>query len=127
MLRMISPQVKRIAFWQRLQANMAPMFAVMLFLGLMSHATWAIEPATKELEDVSDAEKVKWARATKVAITDAIRAALDRTTGQVIEAALHSIRGRLLYEIEVVTKDGTVIEVFVDPQNGKVVDMGEGR
>jgi uncharacterized membrane protein YkoI len=91
---------------------------------------WSISAAerqTKELEDVTDAEKVKWARATRVLITDAIKAAADRTSGQVIEAALHSISGRLLYEIEVVTKDGTVVELFVDPQTGKLVDMGEGR
>jgi uncharacterized membrane protein YkoI len=88
---------------------------------------FAAEHRTKELEDVSDAEKVKWARATKVLITDAIRTAVDRTTGQVIEAALHSINGRLLYEIEVVTKDGTVVEIFIDPQTGKIVEMGEGR
>ncbi len=124
---MISPQTSPIVFWQAFQRNRAPVFVMMLFLGLTSHAVWAIEPASRELEEVSDAEKVKWARATKVVITDAIRAALDRTTGQVIEAALHSIRGRLLYEIEVVTKDGAVVEVFVDPQNGKVVDMGEAR
>lgn len=87
----------------------------------------AAELRTKELEDVSDAEKVQWARATKVLITDAIRTAVDRTTGQVIEASLHSINGRLLYEIEVVTKNGTVVEIFVDPQTGKIIETGEGR
>jgi uncharacterized membrane protein YkoI len=87
----------------------------------------AAERHTKELEDVSDSEKVKWARATRVLITDAIKTAVERTMGQVIEAALHSIGGRLLYEIEVVTKNGTVVEIFVDPQTGKIVDMGEGQ
>ncbi len=124
---MISSQTRPTVYWQAFQRTIAPVFVMMLLLGLTSHPVWAIEPASRELEEVSDAEKIKWARATKVAITDAIRAALDRTTGQVIEAALHSIKGRLLYEVEVVTKDGAVVEVFVDPQNGKVVDMGEGR
>ena len=92
-------------------------------LGLVGHAAGGSErEKSVELEDVSDAEKVKWARATKVDIAQAIRAATARTPGQVIEAALHSISGRLLYEIEVVTKEGTVVEVFVDPQSGRVIE-----
>jgi uncharacterized membrane protein YkoI len=87
----------------------------------------ASEKDVVELEDVSDDEKVRWARATKISVTDAIRAATTRVPGQVIEAALHSIRGRLLYEIEVVTADGKVVELYVDPQTGRLVDSGEKR
>jgi uncharacterized membrane protein YkoI len=87
----------------------------------------ASEKDVVELEDVSDAEKIRWARATKVSVSDAIRTAILRTPGQVIEAALHSIRGRLLYEIEVVTSDDRVVELYVDPQSGRLVDSGEKR
>jgi uncharacterized membrane protein YkoI len=77
-----------------------------------------------ELHNISDAEKVKWARATKVLITDAIRAATARIPGQVVQATLESLNGRLLYEIEIVTGDGTVVEMFVDPQTGKLIEAG---
>jgi uncharacterized membrane protein YkoI len=87
----------------------------------------AAEKEVIELEDVSDEEKVRWARATKVSIQDAIKTATARTPGQVIEAALHSIKGRLLYEVEVVTPDGKVIELYVDPQTGKLIEMGAKR
>jgi uncharacterized membrane protein YkoI len=87
----------------------------------------AAEKEVIELEDVSDDEKVRWARATKVPVTDAIKTATARTPGQVIEAALHSIKGRLLYEIEVVTHGGKVIELYVDPQTGKLVESGDKR
>jgi len=79
------------------------------------------------VEDVSDAEKIQWARATKVPVTEAIKTATAHTPGQVIEAALHSIDGRLLYEVEVVTTDGKVIEFFVDPQTGKLIQPGDKK
>jgi uncharacterized membrane protein YkoI len=85
----------------------------------------AVEPGTVEIEEVSDAEKIKWARATKISAVEAIKAATAHTPGQVIEAALHAINGRLLYEVEIVTKDDRVVELFVDPQIGKVIQQGE--
>jgi uncharacterized membrane protein YkoI len=87
----------------------------------------AAEKEVIELEDVSDEEKVRWARATKVPVVEAIKTATMRMPGQVIEASLHSIRGRLLYEVEVVTHDGKVIELYVDPQTGKLVESGDKR
>ncbi len=85
------------------------------------------EQGSTELEDVSDAEKIQWARATKVPVTEAIKTATTHTPGQVIEAALHSIDGRLLYEVEVVTKDGKVVELYVDPQTGKLIQPGDKK
>jgi uncharacterized membrane protein YkoI len=85
------------------------------------------EPGTMEIEDVSDTEKIQWARATKVIITDAIRNATAEVPGKVIEAALHAINGRLLYEIEIVTADGKIAEVFIDPQSGKLIHPGDTK
>lgn len=85
----------------------------------------AAEIATTEIEEVSDAEKVKWAHATKISVHEAIKTATAHTPGKVIEAALHAIRGRLLFEVEVVTKDDRVVELFVDPQTGKLIQQGE--
>ncbi len=85
----------------------------------------AAEPGTVEIEEVPDAEKIKWARATKISAIEAIKAATAHTPGQVIEAALHAIHGRLLYEVEVVTKDDRVVELFVDPRTGKLIQQGE--
>jgi uncharacterized membrane protein YkoI len=92
---------------------------------LLPVAGFPAELATKELEEVSDEEKVKWAHATKISVIEAIKTATAHTTGQVIEAALHAIHGRLLYEIEVVTKDDRVVELFVDPRTGKLIQQGE--
>ncbi|MBM4122035.1 MAG: PepSY domain-containing protein [Nitrospira sp.] len=77
-----------------------------------------------ELHNISDAEKVTWARAAKVLITDAIRTATAHIHGQVVQATLESLNGRLLYEIEVVTGEGKVVELFIDPQTGNLIEPG---
>ena len=102
-------------------------FAPLVLMGSLLATSWgmAAELGTKELEEVSDSEKVKWARATTVSVTEAIKTATAHTPGQVIEAALHAIHGRLLYEVEVVTKDDRVVELFVDPRTGKLIQQGE--
>lgn len=101
--------------------------APFLLLGLLNATPeiLAAEPGTTELEEVSDAEKIKWARATTITVTEAIRTATAHTPGQVIEAALHAVKGRLLYEVEIVTKDDRVVELFVDPRTGKLIQQGE--
>jgi uncharacterized membrane protein YkoI len=97
------------------------MLLVVLGLGVAI----AGEKAKKlEIEDVSVAEKIKWAKATRVPLMDALRTALSHTPGQAIEAELESIDGRLVYEIEIVTAEGKVIESYVDPQTGKLIDSG---
>jgi uncharacterized membrane protein YkoI len=100
--------------------------ALLCFVG-MADCLAAREPGTTEIEDVSDTEKIQWARATRVIITDAIRNATAKVPGKVIEAALHAINGRLLYEIEIVTADGKIVEVFVDPQSGKLIHPGDTK
>jgi len=99
--------------------------------GLMTAPGWlsrsnAHEKDAGEIEvsALTPQEKVQWARAAKIPLVDAVRTALAQTPGQAIQVTLESLKGRLLYEIEVVTRDGTVVEVFVDPQSGKVIDAG---
>lgn len=77
-----------------------------------------------EVSALTPQEKIKWARATKVPLADAVQTALTQTPGQAIQATLESLKGRLLYEIEIVTGGGTVVEVFVDPQSGNVIEAG---
>mgnify|MGYP003386133088 CR=1 FL=1 len=86
----------------------------------------ALDKDTQEIEvsAVGPQEKLKWARATKVSLADAIRTALARTPGLAVQATLESLKGRLIYEIEIVTGDGAVVEVFVDPQAGHIIESG---
>jgi uncharacterized membrane protein YkoI len=80
-----------------------------------------------EVSALTPEEKVKWARATRVALADAVRTALAQAPGQAIQVTLESLKGRLLYEVEIVTEEGTVVEVFIDPQSGNVIETGETK
>lgn len=82
------------------------------------------KPKKTEIEDVSVAEKIKWAKATRIPLIEALKTALAHTPGQAIEAELESIDGRLVYEVEIVTPDGKVVEAYIDPQTGKLIDAG---
>ncbi|MCS6283806.1 MAG: PepSY domain-containing protein [Nitrospira sp.] len=86
----------------------------------------ALDKDAQEIEAsaVGPQEKLMWARATKMPLAEAIRAALSRMPGLAIQATLESLNGRLLYEVEIVTGDGAVVEVFVDPQTGNIVGPG---
>jgi uncharacterized membrane protein YkoI len=86
----------------------------------------ALHRETQEIEisAIGPQEKLKWARATKMPLGEAIRAALSHTPGLAVQATLESLKGRLLYEIEIVTSDGAVVEVLVDPQTGNIVEPG---
>lgn len=88
--------------------------------------TQAHEKDAQEIEvsALTTQEKVQWARATKVSLADAVRTALAQTPGQAIQATLESLKGRLLYEIEIVTGEGTAVEVFIDPRTGNVIEAG---
>lgn len=77
-----------------------------------------------EVSALTAQEKVAWARATKVVLTDAVHTALAQTPGVAIQATLESLKGRLLYEVEIVTGEGNIVEVFIDPQSGKVIEAG---
>jgi uncharacterized membrane protein YkoI len=103
---------------------------ITVLIGMSAPTGWlesgmAAEKGKKvEIEDVSVAEKIKWAKATKVPLVDALKTALAHTPGQAIEAELESIDGRLVYEVEIVTSDGKVVEIYIDPQTGKLIEAG---
>jgi len=59
--------------------------ATVILIAGLSGQSWLVlagEKDVKELEEVSDAEKIKWARATKVSVTDAIKTATAHTPGR---------------------------------------------
>ena len=56
-----------------------------------------------------------------VSIAQAIGAAEAQTSGKATRAELDSDRGKVLYEVEVVTADNKVVDVTVDANSGKVL------
>jgi uncharacterized membrane protein YkoI len=68
------------------------------------------------------AEELPLLKASKIDVTDAIKAALAKAPGRVIDTEIHSKQGRTVWEVDVVAADGKVVEVDVDATSGQVLD-----
>lgn len=62
-----------------------------------------------------------WSR--QINMVDAINIALQQVPGEAVEAERKTRRGRRIYEIEIVTAEGTKYEVEVDRNTGEVVNV----
>ncbi|MFO0700861.1 MAG: PepSY domain-containing protein [Nitrospira sp.] len=71
--------------------------------------------------------KAEMAAAAKVTIDQAIKTASDKVAGKVIEAELEKERKKLVWEVEVVTAENKVMEVYIDAETGDVIDVEEEK
>lgn len=70
-------------------------------------------------EDVLNA-KAERASEAKVTIEHAIKAASGKVQETMIEAEWEKTQGKTIWEVEVLTTDGTVLEAIVDSATGAV-------
>ena len=67
-------------------------------------------------------DTIKMAAAAKVTIDQAITTASDKVAGTVIEAELEKKHDKLVWEVEVVTAENKVMEVYIDAASGAVIN-----
>ena len=84
---------------------------------------WSDDKGKSKMDEVKEA--VEMAAAAKVTIDQAIKTALEKVSGKVVEAELEKKSGRLIWEVEVVTADKKLMEVHIDADNGTVVNVSE--
>ena len=70
----------------------------------------------------SNAEKLALLGGAKVDIDVAIKAALAKAPGRVVDTELRTKNGKTVWEIDVVTADNRITEVDVDATTGVVTD-----
>ena len=58
----------------------------------------------------------------KVTAEQAIKTAMDKVPGTVVEAELEKKHGKTVWEVEILGADGKVTEVHIDAANGTVID-----
>ena len=87
--------------------------------------------ATGGLFGAKEADESKEAMAllaqARVTIDQALRVATDKQAGRVIEAELEKKHGKAIWEVEIVTAEGKVVEVHVDAETGAVIDVEEKK
>ncbi len=95
-------------------------------LGAVLALSWPVLSDTKggkKMDEVK--EKIEMAGEAKISIDQAIKTASDKVPGKVIEAELEKKHDKTVWEVEVVTADGKVMEVHVDADSGGVIDVEE--
>jgi len=72
-------------------------------------------------------EMVEMAATAKVTIDQAIKTALEKVPGKIVEAELEKKHDTLVWEVEVVTAENKLMEVHIDAESGAVIDVEEEK
>ena len=91
----------------------------------LSVPAWSDEKGGKEKDETKQA--VGMSKTAKVAIEQAIKTAMEKVAGKVIEAELERKHDRAVWEVEIVGADDKVTEVHVDADTGAVIDTEEKK
>jgi uncharacterized membrane protein YkoI len=84
---------------------------------------WSGKDGTQEMDETRKA--VELSKTAKVTIEQAVKTAMEKFSGKVIEAELEQKHGKGIWEVEIVGADGKVMEVHVDADTGAVIDVEE--
>lgn len=71
---------------------------------------------------MSNTEKLTLLGGTKIDASDAIKTALDKTPGRVIDTELRLKNGKTVWEIDIASPDSKLTEVDVDANTGVIAD-----
>jgi uncharacterized membrane protein YkoI len=80
---------------------------------VVSTSAWGDDKEGKVADLVKDA---------KVTAEQAIKTAVEKVPGTVVEAELEKKHGKTVWEVEVFGADGSVTEVHIDATTGTVID-----
>jgi uncharacterized membrane protein YkoI len=71
---------------------------------------------------MSSTERLALLGGTKIDVTDAIKTALDKAPGRVVDAELRTKNGKTVWEIDIASANSKLTEVDVDASTGVVAD-----
>jgi uncharacterized membrane protein YkoI len=83
-----------------------------------------IRNGTIRVENQSEAEFPSMA---KISMVQAVQKALTSVQGQVLKTELEDENGFLVYGVDVVTADKTIVDIKVDAGSGKILSMDKDK
>ena len=92
---------------------------------VLNGPAWSDQKGKGKKDEVK--ETVEMAAAAKVTIDQAIKTALEKVSGKVVEAELEMKHDKLVWEVEVVTAENKVMEVHIDAESGAVIEVEEEK
>lgn len=93
--------------------------AVLAGVSLLAAPAWSDKKGKGE----EDGNVVEMAKEAKITVDQAIKTALEKAQGTVVEAELEKKHDKTIWEVEVVGADGKVSEVHIDAATGSVIDV----
>ena len=93
-----------------------------LFTMVLIAGAFASEAQADESKGREDAKELQLFSQAKISLTDAIKAAEQKTGGKAFEAELNDESDIVQFEIEIL-KDGKIHDVLVDGKTGKVLKV----
>jgi uncharacterized membrane protein YkoI len=100
-------------------------------MGMSGHGAASAKEAEKEDEQEAEGEeeeakeKLELAGQVKVPFDQAAQTAVQKVAGKVIEVELEKADGKVVWEVEILTADGKLEELYVDAVAGGVVEVKE--
>lgn len=95
---------------------------------LFAMVTFGATACATATTEVSRPRQIELLQGAKIEVSDAIKAALVKAPGRVLDTELRGKQpGRTVWEVDILTADGKVVEVDVDATSGQVVDSEEHR
>ena len=79
-------------------------------------------PAWSDKKKDEEGDVAALAKEAKVTIEQAIKTAIEKVPGTVVEAELEKKHDKTVWEVEVLGADGKVTEVHIDAATGAVID-----
>jgi uncharacterized membrane protein YkoI len=79
-------------------------------------------PAWSDKKKDEEGDVTALAKDATVTIEQAIKTAVEKVPGTVVEAELEKKHGKTVWEVEVLGADGKVTEVHIDAATGTVID-----
>jgi uncharacterized membrane protein YkoI len=86
-----------------------------------SFAKWEGEEVTNGTVRVENQSEAEFPAMAKITMDQAVQRAMARVPGQVLKTELEEENGFLVYGIEMVTGDRTMVKVMVDAGSGNVL------
>jgi len=81
-----------------------------------------VSPAWSDKKKDEEGDIAVLAKDAKVTIDQAIKTAVEKVPGTVVEAELERKHDKTVWEVEVLGADGKVTEVHIDAATGAVID-----
>ena len=94
---------------------------VQLLTGLLM-ISLVVGSSTVALSDDKEGNVADLVKDAKVTAEQAIKTAMEKVPGTVVEAELEKKHGKTVWEVEIFGADGKVTEVHIDAANGNVID-----